>query len=324
MMTLALQPSGVTLEWPLLTDLPPTLTVHDAAEADWLHELIGEQAHVALLTGAEPVPEWNLGLSAHLRHLAFGHWLRAWWPTSPLDGIAPLDPVLLDAETALLTSGLDDRVGCFVDAPDGAEVERLSRHTARLEAMCGSADPAVRDLVVRALDLLELPAPSRPEPTREDYALVAGHRSDATGEAVLNGTAPHAWGSVPAGVIDASEQAVSWSLDVAGQVVLSVTAHLLPGADPTGLAVRARVADTTVRGVLDSAGTARLTLDIPVARAWQLTAEDVRVDLGIPGTDAETGAQRASVRTHVADRLAGDTLNGPLYLAERQLLLDDW
>lgn len=287
MITLALQPRGVTLEWPLHSPADPHLTVHDPAEADWLHLLIGEEAYVDLVSGREITPAWDGPLAARLRHLAFGHWLRAWWPASVIDGCPPLDRVLLDAEIAQLSDDLD-------------------------EIMALSPDEAPAPVT----------APAR-TPTQADYALVAGGERPDTGTGVLSGTSPHAWQSVPAGRIDAAESAVTWVLEVLERPVVSVAVKLLPGASGTGLAVSVEAGAARASGELDAAGTATLTLPLAPAQAWALQSADVAVSIGVPV--AETVEERASIRTLVAGRRSGDSdHNGPLYQAERALLLDDW
>lgn len=309
MITLALQARGVTLEWPLLTDSLPHLTVHDPAEADWLHLLIGEAAHVALLRGKDHAPAWNRPLAAQLRHLAFGHWLRAWWPASVLDGVPPLDRVLLDAELALLTDDLDEIIAF---SPDG-EIP-LDEETLRTLA---------HPLAARARELLGLEAPAPAEPTREDYALVAGDRPTPGPASVLSGTSPHAWSAVPAGRVDAAEHAVAWVLEVTDRPELSVAVQLLPGAQVAGIAVRATAGPAHAAGVLDAAGTAQLSLPLEPAAAWALTAADVDVRIGVEV--AEDGEERASVRALIAQRRTETPdHNGPLYQAERELIIDDW
>lgn len=309
MITLALQARGATLEWPLRDDVLPHLTVHDPAEADWLHLLIGEAAHVGLLRGEDHAPAWNRPLAARLRRLAFGHWLRAWWPTSVLDGVPPLDRTLLDAELALLTDDLDEIMAFSPDGeiPLDEEALRTLHHP----------------LAARALELLGIAAPAPTAPTREDYALVAGDRLTPGATAVLSGTSPHAWAAVPAGRIDASEHAVAWVLEVTDHPELSVAVQLLPGAQVAGIAVRATAGPAQAAGVLDAAGTAQLSLPLEPAAAWSLTVADVDVRIGVDV--AEDGEERASVRTLVAQRRTGTPdHNGPLYQAERELIIDDW
>lgn len=290
MITLALQPRGATLEWPLLTPADPLLTVHDPVEADWLHLLIGERAYVDLVSGREWHPVWEHPLAARLRHLAFGHWLRAWWPASVLDGVPPLNLPLLDAEIARLSDSLDE---------------------------------------IMALSPDEIPAPT-PLPaapaaaaTQADYALVAGGDRPTPAAGVLSGTSPHAWQGVPAGRVDASENAVTWVLEVLDRPEIAVAVHLLPGAVGTGLAVAVDAGGAHATGTLDAAGTATLILPLSPAQAWALNAADVTVTTGVPV--AEEAADRASIRRLVAARRSGTAdHNGPLYQAERALLLDDW
>ena len=50
-------------------------------------------------------------VAGSLRRLALGHWLRRWWPASIRDGIAGLNPAVLDAEIAVATAGADEFLG---------------------------------------------------------------------------------------------------------------------------------------------------------------------------------------------------------------------
>lgn len=287
MITLALAARGATLEWPLLVDAPAHLTVHDPAEADWLHLLIGEAAYVDLVSGREFTPAWDAALHARLRRLAFGHWLRAWWPASVIDGVPPLDRELLDAEIAHLTDELDEVMALSPDeVPEPVDVEKRA-------------------------------------PTQAEYALVAGQRRTLADTGVLSGRSALAWQGVPAGRVDATEQPVTWVLEVMDAPELSIAVQLLPGADATGLAVTVTAGGTTATGALDADGTAAVTLPLEPARAWALTAADLDVRIGVPVE--ETAGERASIRELVARRRAGTPdHNGDLYQAERALLVDDW
>lgn len=315
----AVQARGAVLEWQVGGPCFPTLTITDPAECDWLWRLIGERGHAAVIAhaagpaklaeGAAAVAvdvEWDGELLADLRRMAHGHWLRAWWPASPIDGVAALDGVLLHAELALSAADLDDVLADGADAVDGPELAGLRAHAEGLRQRAGSLDPEVREVAHAALELMEEPAPERSGMWRDDYALVAGGRRDADDDAIAAGTASHEWRGVPAGTLDSSESAVSWTLDAAETVELTVRAALVGGADATGIAVRATVGGLDVAGRLDAGGAAVLTVDMDAADAWALDADDVDVRVGAvdpAGDGAETPDVRDRVRDFAATRL---------------------
>lgn len=145
-----LEISGAVLSWTV--DEPstdPQITFTDVSRADWLWQVLGESGHHALasavgdasphdaqavdLTGVHVLP----GSLDPLRRLAFGHWLRRWWPASHRDGIAALDAALLDAEIAILTAGAEDFFSDDTFDSDVAEI--LRPHVAALGPMCTKA-----------------------------------------------------------------------------------------------------------------------------------------------------------------------------------------
>lgn len=261
-----LEARGAVLEWPVdaPVDQPPAITVTDPAEADWLWQLIGEPAHVALLTGPagdDPIAvsvAWQHPLIVLLRKAAHGLWLRTWWPTSPRDGIAALPAGELDAELAEVVAEVDDIV----------DDELLPRLT------------------------------PQPVATRADYALAASGRAPAPADRVIaSGTAAMAWQGVPGGVIDAGEQPVRWTVDAAPRVVVRIMVHTTnePGPLLAGLAVSVRLPPgEAVSTVLDAAGTAEVELPISAAEAWAADWDSLQV---VVGTEvAEEAGMRARVR----------------------------
>ncbi|MFC3849826.1 hypothetical protein ACFORJ_06560 [Corynebacterium hansenii] len=322
------QARGAVLEWLVGGSRVPTLTVTDPAACDWLWRLIGERGHAAVVSAmsGEPGPalpegapamavdvEWEPELLGDLRRLAHGHWLRAWWPASPIDGVAALDGVLLHAELAVAAADLDDLLSDGADAVDGPELAGLRDHAEGLRRRAGSVDPEVRDVALAALELIEEPAPERSGGWRDDYALVAGGRADADEDAVASGTVAHDWHGVPAGTLDASESAVTWALDAAGAVELTVRAAVLGGADASGIPVWATVGGVVATGELGADGTAVLPIAIGAAEAWALDADDVEVHVGRSAgaangddddaVEPETAAVRDRVRAFAARRL---------------------
>ncbi|MEU1205611.1 hypothetical protein [Nocardia sp. NPDC005825] len=205
------------------------------------------------------------------RRLAYAHWASRWWPASVLDGIAALDPVLLDRDIALLTEECESVV-------DGAD----------------AVAPSIR---------VSVESSSR----ASDYALAAGDADRSGGALVLaRGTGGWDWRHCPPGLVDASESAVSWQvLREAGAttVVIAVAAHPeLPAAVPEHLRPWARV--DTGRGEL-------LTELRPGGDSWigeselPAPASTVAVSIGVPGfgpdIDADPQAAQDAVRQRIRD-----------------------
>ena len=161
-----LEISGAVLSWTV--DDPAgdrSDHIHRWARADWLWRVLGEaghravastvdqappdEAHAVDLTGVDVLP----GSLDPLRRLAFGHWLRRWWPASERDGIATLDAALLDAEIAILTAGAED---FFTDDTFDSDVaEVLGPHVAALGAHVQQGDPRIVELVEKCTDLAD-------------------------------------------------------------------------------------------------------------------------------------------------------------------------
>ena len=164
------------------------ITFTDLSRADWLWRVLGENGHRAVASAVDHAPpeeshavELNgvdmvPGSLDSLRRLAFGHWLRRWWPASRRDGIATLDAALLDAEIAILTAGAED---FFTDDTFDSDVAEMVRpHVAALNAHVQEGDPRIVELVEKCADLADevgiaFDALARPA-RRDDYALAAG------------------------------------------------------------------------------------------------------------------------------------------------------
>ena len=291
-----LEVSGAVLSWTVDEPTAATrITFTDLSHADWLWRVVGESGHVAVAStlGAEGAVEDTAephtieltdvdiapGSVGPLRRLAVGHWLRRWWPASRRDGIAGLDPALLDVEVALLTVGVQ---GFFTDDTLDSDVaELLVPHPPALIMHVRDDDPRIRDLVragvgladdigidgvgwpelFAALDdssaVLEIPAGRR-----DDYALAAGADAAPRGAApIARGVASINWSAVPPEIFDAGENTVDWSVEVAGSLVVAVVRAAVIGPDPaTGVAVRVRSAAIGGTGALDADGRATLPL----------------------------------------------------------------
>ncbi|WP_330178856.1 hypothetical protein OHB26_20275 [Nocardia sp. NBC_01503] len=187
------------------------------------------------------------GLAVSAWRLAYAHWASRWWPASTVDGIAALDQRLLDQDIAVLTEECESLL-------DGV------------------------DAVAPAVDAM---IESRPRAS--DYALAAG--DEVAGGLVLGrGVGGWDWRCCPPGLIDASEQAVSWRVirdnGDSTIAVSAVTAPGLPAELPAYLRPWARIAtggevrDTPLR----STGDAWIGETVFAA-----TGSAVRVDIYLPG-----------------------------------------
>ncbi|GAB3208213.1 hypothetical protein [Nocardia tengchongensis] len=270
---MVLEVIGGLLTWNVLAaqELPVAIIEDIDAAQEWVWALYGEPVAVVLdavrpqvreLDGdpAEFEPAGNHlteaavapglpGLVVSARRLAYAHWASRWWPASMLDGIAALDPALLDRDIALLTEECESLV-------DGAD----------------AIVPRVRGAVESSL-------------RASDYALAAGDADRSGGALVLaRGTGGWDWRYCPPGLVDASETAVSWELVRAAgttTVAITVAAHpQLPAEIPGHLRPWARV--DTGRGEL----TTELR---PGGDTWigesplPAPASEVRIGLHVPG-----------------------------------------
>ncbi|MBV9514084.1 MAG: hypothetical protein JO280_08620, partial [Mycobacteriaceae bacterium] len=252
-----LEVSGAVLSWTIddpRGSVGTRITFTDPNRADWLWRVLGESGHVAVaaaLHGREANEPHTIdvaGVSApftavsygmlrvdtgtgsvdQLRRLAVGHWLRRWWPASHRDGIAGLDPALLDAEIAVLTAEAQE---FFTDDTLDSDVEELlSPHASALRAHMRTGDPRVLQLAGAAAELAEtigadgsrwtellaaLDGSAAPGPVIDlaatigapaDYGPVAGPTPRQPGGATIaGGVGSIRWGGVPPGVFDAAE-----------------------------------------------------------------------------------------------------------------------
>jgi hypothetical protein len=329
-----LEVSGGVLSWTI--DDPPgdasaRITFTDLSRADWLWRVLGESGHVALasnlgaqaprideprsieLAGVDIVP----GSVDPLRRLAIGHWLRRWWPASRVDGIAGLDRALLDVEIALLTSAAE---GFFTDDTlDSDVVGLLAPHAPALLTHLRGDDPRIRDLVragagladevgvddgawpdlYAALDdsALERTAPSG---RRDDYALAAGADVAPRGAVpIARGVASIGWGAVPAGIFDAGEDTIDWTVQMADAAVVAVVRAAAIGPDrATGIAVQLRSGAVNGHGALDADGGAILPLmdggqrPVTEAAAWDHDWAATSVIVGAAVSEARETRER--------------------------------
>ncbi|MCX2929539.1 hypothetical protein ORI20_04590 [Mycobacterium sp. CVI_P3] len=339
---------GAVLAWTV--DEPGAqaqITLTDTVRADWLWRVVGESGHRAVAEATARPPEHAAGMDLSgvevrpgaldgLRRLAFGHWLRRWWPASIRDGIASLDPALLDAEIAAVTAQVEDFVGSETLDADIAAL--LSPHAGALSTHLLLGDPRVVDLVVRCVELAEevgvegpgwaeltdtveqMTGQPAPAGHPDDYALAAGSDNGAAPVGpIARGTASIAWSAVPGGVFDAAEDTITWAVTADGGRVSAVLHVSVVGpGSAAGIPVEFRSGALTAAGVLDDSGRAMIGLldatDQPVteATAWDQDWSITVVSVGAMVT--EPAESRARVRRFARQRLAEP---GPdSYLAE--------
>lgn len=361
--TMVLEVTGGHLTWNVLDgQLLPAAVIDDVdAAQDWVWAIYGEPialaladahpaenptapgthptapgAHPALpgdhpaIPGGETATPALLPLAVSARRLAYAHWAARWWPASTLDGIAALDPALLDRDIAALTEECD----ALVDGADAVAPELA----ALIETF----------------------------PRASDYALAAGAEPPHPDALTLaRGTNGWDWRHCPPGLVDASERAVSWQVTRAAGITTvaisvaaapaapaAVPAHLRPWArvQPTGTAEGGDHIDVTRRadGTRSDAVNGHRRADADVAETALRLSGDVwtgairipssgsvaRVDIRVPGfgvfDDSGTPEVRRRIRDFAAARLrfasgttVGDTAADAPLLAEIAAAADD-
>jgi hypothetical protein len=330
-----LEISGAVLSWTIDDrGADPQITFTDPSRADWLWRVLGEaghravastvdhappdEAHAVDLTGVDVLP----GSLDGLRRLAFGHWLRRWWPASDRDGIATLDAALLDAEIAILTAAAEDFFTDDTFDSDAAEV--LRPHVAALNAHVQEGDPRIIELVEKCTDLADEVGIVFDTPAqavrRDDFALAAGGdigRTTAT--TVATGVGSVQWSAVPSGIFDAAEDTVDWRVESVDEAVTAIVRVALSGmGSPNGVSVRLRSGPFRGEGVLGADGRATFPVvdadqqPISESTAW---GHDWRTSTLTIGAEAGESAQiRDRIRDFARSRLASPPADA--YLAE--------
>jgi hypothetical protein len=277
---------GGLLTWPDVTRLDhlPDAYLDDVSAAQgWLWDLYGpDTARAVAAAGTAParLTAEPGGPARPLAALALGHWAARWWPASRLDGVPALDTDLLGLELAALAHR------CHRVLPPDAAADLLLEHRAGIGALLDEARPGLTAELAALADAAGLdgadldalpgaaPAPAAP-PRPDDYALAAGpgtprHPPTRT---LARGHGANDWCRHPAGLLDAAEHAVSWTVHARG-AARTVEVHAVMG--PLGPHARAHPAAEVVP--LPGAAPVRVPL-APDGDAWTGSA-----DLDLPAT----------------------------------------
>ncbi|GAA2462707.1 hypothetical protein [Nocardia seriolae] len=257
--TMVLEVLGGHLVWNVLAaqEVPAALIAEADLAQEWVWAVYGEAVALAVddlgsdAAGSAEVPALpgSPAPAVSVRRLAYAHWASRWWPASTLDGIAALDPVLLDRDIAVLTEECESLL-------DGSDF--------------------LAPLVPTYIESL---------PRASDYALAAGDESGTAGTLVLaRGTGGWDWRRCPPGLVDASESAVSWQLirhAGATTVAVNVAAHPeLPADIPAHLRPWAHI--DTGRGEFDTE--LRAADDTWIGESdLATTTSAVRITIHVPG-----------------------------------------
>jgi hypothetical protein len=326
-----LELSGAVLAWTVDDQAAlaaPNITFTNVAAAEWLWRVVGQSGHVALLAAlADRTPEDGQSVDvdgvhlapttlAPLHRLAFGHWLRRWWPASSRDGIVGLDAAVLDGEVALMTVAAQDYLG--EDTFDSDVADLLRPHRAALVALARSADPRIAELATACGELADelgiapVVAPvADTSRRRDDYALAAGSDPTATAaEQIASGVGSVNWAAVPPGMFDAADQTVDWTIELAGSTAVAAV-RVATSAPVPGIEVRLRAGTVSAAGVLDADGRATLPLvgaaSAPVTemQAWDHDWPTTTVTIGADFDDSvEADEVRRRLRDFARGRLA--------------------
>ncbi|MER7688422.1 hypothetical protein [Streptomyces sp. NPDC097610] len=349
--------AGAVLVWPVAEDPgPPTAYVHDVGRAQqWLWAVYGERTAAAVHACAAAEPDElraaadATALAGSAARLAFGHWAARWWPASYPDQIPALEPDVLGLELAALScqcqqlfdsdslddqpddcaaqligehqAGLDPLIRWWHSVPAPSDTARLLENVLRL--VDAAADNAGLDTT--ALRRLRSSLDQRPAPgglfTRPGgpggYALAAGTAHVPSGRVIARGTGVNDWRRYPPGLVDAAENAVTWTARATGarrEIEVEVLADAVAPAVGVPLVAEVRVdggtADRIRLGRRDDLWTGRADLNVPATGQPHL---DVQVLLpGFdPGAGADVRADRDAIRSLVRRRLAAGAEPAP-------------
>lgn len=325
---MTLEVAGGVLTWRVddVSPAPPHLRLWAPEDAAWLWRVVGEAGHADTLAALAEHRDVEVAAVSEdlalLRRLAWGHWLRRWWPTSVIDGIEPLPSAVLDVEVALL---IDDCESYFdADSLDGDPEALIARHpTTDIDSLARHFDPDVRSLhnrwSSREPDGEAVVTATLPSLSADDYALAAG--SDVSAgptPGIAEGRASVPWELVPANTFDAAEDTITWTVDAAPQVLVAIRVALLPGRSATPLQVELMLPDPPLRAraTLDSTGRGRIPVDLTPRAAWRADWSTLSCTVG--GRDGtEHRELRDRIRTLIRRRIGGIDDGTQLFVAEK-------
>jgi hypothetical protein len=232
--TALLEARGAWLFWDVLDQQPhPAAEIFDArAAADWLWEMYGPDAAVAVLEDAAQVETaWESPVLDAARDLAHLRWAEAWWPASYAAGIPALPGGLLRAEIAWRASGTEH----LLDDEEAVERALSAVDLGALEAFEGAG--ALRSNLADLAEDYGAELVRRVAPHPEDYALAAGG-DHVEGRALAFGSTPVDWGRVRQGRVDAAAEARWQLVQRSGDLVVVVEVPAAPGTDRGPLGAR--------------------------------------------------------------------------------------
>ncbi|MEV6277189.1 hypothetical protein [Nocardia sp. NPDC051832] len=249
---MVLEVLGGHLSWSVLSGQAVPAAVIDDIDAaqEWIWAIYGEPVALAVAEYQDGRPTFPARpelprLITHAWRLGFAHWAARWWPASTLDGIAALDPVMLEEEIAELT----EQCEMLADGDD---------------AGVPFIPPVSTNVTVR----------------QSDYALAAGGDTESNVLTLDRGVGGWDWRGCPPGLIDASEQAVSWELARDAGLTIArvsvVAAPQLTGPVPAHLRPHARIAEAAEIEL-------ELSGDSWIGQTAVAGEDAVTVDIYVPG-----------------------------------------
>ncbi|MFE3074118.1 hypothetical protein [Streptomyces sp. NPDC059247] len=326
---------------------PPGAGARGAVAGNGVHDADALRGRAASVR----VPAESSVLAGAAARLGLAHWAARWWPASYGDGIAVLEPGVLGLESAALTHRCQQLFDDGGDQPDDCAAELIEEHLGALgpllqwwratprptdtarhldevlrlvaeAADCAGLDGAetrgLRSALERGPDRGRTGAPADPGALfarRSGYALAAGAPSLSGGRVIARGSGTNDWCRYPPGLVDASEEAVSWTVRAVGArrpAEIEVVAHV--AAPATGVPLVAEIAVNgggPLRVPLvrrDDLWTGRADVDLGAGPSGAGPAPRVEVGVLMPGFDPgagpAAGAGRAAVRVLARRRLA--------------------
>ncbi|WP_406346109.1 hypothetical protein [Streptomyces sp. NBC_00648] len=312
--------------------------VHDRAAQEPLGVPVTEE-DLGVRVAADPA-----ALAGSAARLALGHWAARWWPASYTDGIPALEPDVLGLELAALTHRCQQLFDGEDDQPDDCVADLIEEHHAALDPLVrwwrAAPQPAaladhlesVLRLIDDAADSTGLDTPAlrhlrsaleqhRPAgapldpgalfPRPHEYALAAGQPPGAGGRVIARGTGTNDWRRYPPGLVDAAENAVSWTARALGarrQIEVEAVAHVAAPTVGAPLVAEIHVNGGRPRrvplGRRDDLWAGRVDLDLSDGAA------PVRIEAGVllPGFDPGPAPDHPGTSGEASGRVGRDAI----------------